>query len=1197
MIASTSNPYVVVPRRVKRVKRRRAKPRVLSFASLDDLYTGGLVASQSLPSVALPMHYLHQKLAESISFISATIDSIEEFVACSTNNLSTLPNKMKSYAPVFTVLFDFNGNGPEQLTVKKNDQVRVLGYNKGGEWTEAVLYQVRNGNSQRKVGQVGWVPSNFIAPLHCLDRYSWYHGKISRGEAEYILGSGITGSFLVRESETSIGHYSISVRYEGRVYHYRINVDSISEKLYITQDFKFGTLPELVHHHSVTADGLICTLTYAATKKDKTNTLYSLSPTQPDEWEIDRREIVMHDKLGGGQYGDVYEGYWKRYQKTVAVKALKEDVMPLHEFLAEAALMKVLHHRNLVSLIGVCTREAPFFIITEFMSCGNLLEYLRKTDKAVLPMPTLMQMATQIASGMAYLESRHFIHRDLAARNCLVGPNNVVKIADFGLARFMREDTYTAHAGAKFPIKWTAPEGLAYNTFSSKSDVWAYGILLWEIASYGMAPYPGVELSNVYGLLEKGFRMDVPTGCPDSVYRLMLQCWNWSPSDRPRFHDIYNNLDRLFPYDGNEEGNDSHNLDPKYPSSAEAGRPSSRNCTNRNSGMMFSNEPIINSRNSDMGMTMSSFRDTCAVSPRQSRMSAPTPPQQSAKPKLLKSVLSSNARDRSSVSSMDDSGEITPLAEKNVRKAVSRLGGTMPKEQRIGAYLDSMRKVDRWNEGADADTEGAASSSMSRTVSDDSLDVLPLPDTMSSSAYGKAADNSQSAVLKEMRSKLKKRAGSYYDRETTRDVSEADIYKPETPKPYEHDVQSVDSFSSSQNQNRGDGADIVTRNRFANEYRESDQPSSNNESSPPTPPSRNTSGAIAKTPEESNGSKQAVNRKVELKKMEAAPSAEGELKARIRNLRHVSKDESEKSMSSPDESPREITLPIGSSKEPSEKAKVRLLVTQKVSPLQHHRPFSLQCPNNSTSSGGAQSESHDVSESSSSSSLYGFPALQDKDKKRLEDRSTNSLQRPKNTPQKAVSSILKDEAGGMVRAHSLRDITSKFEQLGSQSDAEKKAKAENPPKRPERKSEKRFSMMESEGQDHVKPVVPKRTSRVGQESEIDNEPVSKEIIVSLSRNVENMIRECESSYSPRHVRDQNFIKLHDAMQAFQTKCSIYAEQISPHSKFRFKELLTQFEAFNNRLRCSASPTTNFVDSKVFSSLEEILNQIMALINR
>ena len=142
-----------------------------------------------------------------------------------------------------------------------------------------------------------------------------------------------------------------------------------------------------------------------------------------------------------------------------------------------------------------------------------------------------------------------FSHRDLAARNCLVGESHIVKVADFGLARFIRDDMYTAHPGAKFPIKWTAPEGLAFNRFTTKSDVWAYGILLWEIATFGMSPYPGVDLSDVYHLLETGYRMEMPHRCDGDLFGLMAECWEWDPARRPAFGEIKGRvtdiLDRL----------------------------------------------------------------------------------------------------------------------------------------------------------------------------------------------------------------------------------------------------------------------------------------------------------------------------------------------------------------------------------------------------------------------------------------------------------------------------------------------------------------------------------------------------------------------------------------------------------------------------------------------------------------------------
>ncbi|XP_074653918.1 uncharacterized protein LOC141908035 isoform X3 [Tubulanus polymorphus] len=434
---------------------------------------------------------------------------------------------------LMVALYEFQAGGDNQITLQKGEQIRVLGYNKTGEWSEV----------QTQDGEIGWVPSNYIAAVNSLDKFSWYHGPISRNAAEYLLSSGINGSFLVRESESSPGQRSISLRYEGRVYHYRISEDP-DGKLYVTSEHRFRTLAELVHHHTLHADGLITTLLYPAPKKNKP-TIYGLCP-EPDKWEVDRTEIAMKHRLGGGQYGDVYEAYWKRYNRIVAVKTIKEDTMAINDFLEEATIMKEMRHPNLVQLLGVCTRERPFYIITEFMSHGNLLDYLRNTPRDELIPPVLMYMATQIASSMAYLETKNFIHRDLAARNCLVAENHMVKVADFGLARYMKEDVYTAHAGAKFPIKWTAPEGLAFNKFSTKSDVWAFGVLLWEIATYGCSPYPGVDLTDVYHFLEKNCRMERPEGCPEKLYELMRRCWKWNPVDRPSFEEIHNSLETMF---------------------------------------------------------------------------------------------------------------------------------------------------------------------------------------------------------------------------------------------------------------------------------------------------------------------------------------------------------------------------------------------------------------------------------------------------------------------------------------------------------------------------------------------------------------------------------------------------------------------------------------------------------------------------
>jgi serine/threonine protein kinase len=202
--------------------------------------------------------------------------------------------------------------------------------------------------------------------------------------------------------------------------------------------------------------------------------------------------------------------------------------------------MHQLRHRKLVQLLGVCTTSEPMYIITELMSNGSLLEYLRHDEGRTVTVAVVIDMSAQIADGMAYLESKNFIHRDLRAANILVSDNNTVKVADFGLARILdQSDIYDASKETKFPIKWTAPEAAYGHKFSVKSDVWSYGVLLYEMITYGRTPYPGMDGTTTLEKVQAGYRMQRPTGhafdCPPKIYEVMLKCWDAMPANRPTF--------------------------------------------------------------------------------------------------------------------------------------------------------------------------------------------------------------------------------------------------------------------------------------------------------------------------------------------------------------------------------------------------------------------------------------------------------------------------------------------------------------------------------------------------------------------------------------------------------------------------------------------------------------------------------------
>ena len=377
--------------------------------------------------------------------------------------------------------------------------------------------------------------------------YRWYLGKVKRVEAEKLLMQPFNtfGSYLVRDSETTPGDYSLSVRDQERVRHYKIRRLE-NGTFFVTRKITFDTISQLIVHYRQQADGLCVNLMKPCVQAEKPQTA-GLSRQANEEWEIDRRTVRLMKRLGAGQFGEVWEGLWNSTTR-VAVKTLKPGTMSPHEFLQEAGLMKKLRHPKLIQLYAVCTSEEPIYIITELMKHGSLLDYLRG-DGRKLQQPQLIDMTAQVAAGMAYLELQNYIHRDLAARNILVGEHLICKVADFGLARVIDEDIYEAHTGAKFPIKWTAPEAALYNRFTIKADIWSFGIVLYEVVTYGRFPYPGMTNAQTLEALQQGYRMPAPMGCPEKLYQVMLDCWRDQPETRPTFETLQWQLEEFYSSD------------------------------------------------------------------------------------------------------------------------------------------------------------------------------------------------------------------------------------------------------------------------------------------------------------------------------------------------------------------------------------------------------------------------------------------------------------------------------------------------------------------------------------------------------------------------------------------------------------------------------------------------------------------------
>ncbi|XP_066505189.1 tyrosine-protein kinase ITK/TSK [Hoplias malabaricus] len=442
---------------------------------------------------------------------------------------------------IVVALKNFTPSEDTDIPLHKDEEYIVIDSSQPNWWT------VRD-----KDGNVGSVPCIYITEkfTNNIEKYEWYNKDISRAEAEELLmKENKEGAFMVRDSRQT-GVYTVSVFTKApgsngekfpRVKHYKIRqTESGESRYYLAEKYLFSTIPELIHYHQHNAAGLITRLRHCVSR-DRSTSL-RIEEMASEAWELEPEEITFGEELGSGQFGLVWKGSW--CGKNVAIKTVRENSMSEEEFKEEARVMMKLSHPKLVQLYGACTQRSPICLVFEYLKNGCLANYLR-TSRGSLTQEILLSMCVDVSEAMAYLESSNFIHRDLAARNCLVSEDLVVKVSDFGMTRFVLDDKYTSSEGTKYPVKWSSLEVIKYSRFSSKSDVWSFGVLMWEVYSEGRLPYECRSNAEVVESLNAGQRLLQPRLCPETVYQLMHWCWKEKPEDRPSFALLLHELASL----------------------------------------------------------------------------------------------------------------------------------------------------------------------------------------------------------------------------------------------------------------------------------------------------------------------------------------------------------------------------------------------------------------------------------------------------------------------------------------------------------------------------------------------------------------------------------------------------------------------------------------------------------------------------
>ncbi|XP_682778.7 protein-tyrosine kinase 6 [Danio rerio] len=432
---------------------------------------------------------------------------------------------------LYKALWSYKARGADELSFQEGEQFRIC--ERQGEWWTAL----KLGRDGAVTGR-GFVPNHFLARRQTVKEQPWYFGTLNRFETEILLlaPENDVGAFLVRHSEKDNIGYVLSVLSGDRsreVKHIKIHQNQ-NESFYLDKSQTFQSLEKLVDYYwkySLDGDSFLKQPCRRPEPKPK-----DLSHSTVNDWELPKEEFTLEEELGKGFFADVYRGKWKG-MVNVAIKILKNDSINHREFMLETQILKKLRHKHLIALFAVCTSSSPFYIITELMEKGDLLSLLKGKEGQDLNAQMLTEMASQVADGMAYLEEQNSIHRDLAARNVLVGANYICKVADLGLARIVKESVYSSE-DAQIPYKWSAPEAISHGRFSNKSDVWSFGVLLYEMFTYGGVPYPAFSNIEVYNMITSGYRMPAPPNCPSHIYDIMLMCWRYSAEERPDFSEL-----------------------------------------------------------------------------------------------------------------------------------------------------------------------------------------------------------------------------------------------------------------------------------------------------------------------------------------------------------------------------------------------------------------------------------------------------------------------------------------------------------------------------------------------------------------------------------------------------------------------------------------------------------------------------------